>query len=62
METFEEWLRSYYVSGSSVEKDGLEEAFDNWLADRDVQQMIDLAEVWHADCAREANRLAANRD
>ena len=59
-ETFESWLQDYFIGlrefgGIPIVKDNCEDLFENWLENKDIQEIIDLAEKWgqgkiKADC------------
>ena len=49
--TFEEWLQNYFVekgdlNGVPIIKDNCEDLFEGWLSNQDVNDIIEMAEVW----------------
>lgn len=47
-QTFENWLETYWLDNKSEgqTKDQIEDAFENWLEQLDVAEVIELAEKW----------------
>lgn len=47
MKSFEEYLKEYFITNCYTGvKEGLESAFEHWISNLDVQEVIDLAEEW----------------
>jgi len=45
--TFENYLQEQFIKTEpQVLDDDLTDAFDNWITDLDVQEVIDYAEAW----------------
>lgn len=47
-ESFESWLMDYHCRNNPcILDDELPEAFDEWLSLLDIEEFINLAELWH---------------
>jgi hypothetical protein len=50
-QTFEDFLNQYFIDlredgGVAITKDNVEDMFDNWLQNHDIQDIIDLGELY----------------
>lgn len=45
-ETFEDHLKDIFMNDYIGTKDDVEDAFDGWLSNLEMQEVIDIADIW----------------
>lgn len=53
---FERYLQEVFMSDYHGDKEHYEDAFDNWLSNLDVQEVIDYANVWSSICVSQVEQ------
>lgn len=69
-QTFENYLQDEFLKDYEGIKDDCEDAFDGWLANKDVAEMLELGETYGvkmyeqgcSDTLNEVNAFAVNND
>lgn len=54
---FEDYLKRVHTATYTGTDDSMPEAFDHWLTQLDIQELIDMAESWGEELAKEIRDL-----